>query len=185
LKDIHKKGGSTFMGNILYRIEKGEKWLTQFEKRQWHEKVKALVAWFQEKGMEITPWIEVRLRELLILTCIIQRIEEETMFSKMYDTTKQDAIHIETNEKTKTTKPALPIQNFEVLCKYMERLRKLVQEFEDMKTGEQKPKAYLGVAELVQDLMRCAREIDNRNGKGNESHLQCHEEIEVGANMEN
>jgi len=173
------------MGTILYRIEKGEKWLTQFEKRQWHEKVKALMVWFQEKGLEITPWVEVRLRELLVLTCIIQRIEEETMFSKMSDPTKQDAIRTEMNTKSNLSKPALPIQNFEVLCKYMERLRKLVQEFEEMKTGERKPQAYLGVAELVQDLMRCAREIDNGNGKDNESNIQSHKEIEVSANIEN
>mgnify|MGYP000914159249 CR=1 FL=1 len=167
------------MESILYRIEKGEKWLTSFEKRQWHEKVKALMVWFQEKGLEITPWVEVRLRELLVLTFIIQRIEEETLFPQLPELSQQDTL--EKNTKTKLIKPTLPIQNFEVLCKYMERLRKLVQEFEEMKTEERKPQAYLGVAELVQDLMRCAREMDTGNGKSKESHLQTCEGIEIGA----
>lgn len=146
------------MEYVFYSIEKGEKWLTPFEKRQWREKYKALQIWFQNKGIEISPWLQMRLRELLILTFFIQRLEQELLLSSPLLENKNECI--ESSRKTERINSS--VQCYEVLCKYMERQRKLVQEFEDIKPIETKTSS-ISIAELVQDLVCCAHELEKSN----------------------
>jgi len=146
------------MEYVFYSIEKGEKWLTPFEKRQWREKYKALQIWFQNKGIEISPCLHMRLRELLILTFFIQRLEQELLLSTPLSE-KNDG-GVESSRKTERINSS--VQYYEVLCKYMERQRKLVQEFEDIKPIETKTSS-ISIAELVQDLVCCAHELEKSN----------------------
>ena len=148
---------------VFYSIEKGEKWLTPFEKRQWREKYKALQMWFKNKGIEISPWLQMRLRELLILTFFIQRLEQELLFSTPLPEKKNEGM--ESSKKMERINSS--VQCYEVLCKYMERQRKLVQEFEGIKPMETKTSS-MSIAELVQDLVCCAHELE----KGNNGTMQ-------------
>lgn len=143
---------------IFYSIEKGEKWLTPFEKRQWREKYKALQIWFQNKGIEISPWLQMRLRELLILTFFIQRLEQELLLSSPLPEKKNECI--ESSKRTERINSS--VQCYEVLCKYMERQRKLAQEFEGIKPMDTKTSS-ISIAELVQDLVCCAHELEKSN----------------------
>ncbi|MGC8737623.1 MAG: hypothetical protein ACP5UA_03120 [Candidatus Hydrogenedens sp.] len=147
------------MDSIFYSIEKGEAWLTPYEKRQWREKYRALQVWFQNNGIEISPWLQVRLRELLILTFFIQRLEQEFLLSPLMS--KKEDVCIESSKKTEKTNHSL--QYYEILCKYMERQRKLVQEFENIKPVEAKTSS-MSIAELVQDLVCCMHELEKGNG---------------------
>ncbi|HOK10574.1 MAG TPA: hypothetical protein PLT82_11160 [Candidatus Hydrogenedens sp.] len=145
------------MGYILYSLEKGEKWLTPFEKRQWREKVKALSGWFEDKGIEISPWLQIRLRELLVLMFFIQRCEHdvektsslEEEITDGYETVKRK--HIKQNET---------VQKFEMLFKYLERLRDIVAELERIKPSEPKHVHSQSISELVQDLLHCEKELE-------------------------
>lgn len=146
------------MKSVFYSIEKGEKWLTPFEKRQWREKYKSLQLWFQNKGIEISPWLQIRLRELLIVTFFIQRLEQE-LLSPTFP--QKESVGVGTTQKTERISSS--VQCYEVLCKYLERQRKLVQEFETVKPIDIKTSS-MSIAELVQDLLCCAHELDKGNG---------------------
>lgn len=168
------------MESVFYSIEKGEKWLTPFEKRLWREKFRALQTWFQNKGIEISPWLQVRLRELLITTFFIQRLEQELLLS----TSSKMENKIGSNEShKKIEKMNSSVQSYEVLCKYLERQRKLVQELEEIKPSDVKTSP-ISIAELVQDLMHCAHELDKGNGKMQEKIMGTAEENKVILNCE-
>ncbi len=168
------------MDFVFYSIEKGEKWLTPFEKRQWGDKWKALRTWLQSKGVEISPWVQVRLREFLILTFFIQRLEQELLFVPMKNKQeKEEDIELQ----KKMDKSNAPIQCYEILCKYMERQRKLVQEFEEIKPVEVKM-GTVSIAELVEDLMNCARELDKGNGKIEEDFISPREHQEISVKVD-
>lgn len=168
------------MESVFYSIEKGENWLTPLEKRQWREKYKALQVWFDKKGIESSPWLQVRLRELLITTFFIQRLEQELLLS----TSSKVKNEIESNEShKKIEKMNASVQSYEVLCKYLERQRKLVQELEAIKPSDVKTSP-ISIVELVQDLMHCARELDKDNGKIQEKIMGTKEENKVGLNGE-
>ncbi len=162
MRDYKLKYGRGFMDAVFYAVEKGEKWLTPFEKRQWREKYRALYTWCQNKGIEISPWLQVRLRELLIVTFFIQRLEAELLLSNLNQKTENAKESRESLNRTEKTVSNL--SHYEVLCKYLERQRKLVQELEELKPAEVKTST-ISIAELVQDLIVSARELDKGNGK--------------------
>lgn len=168
------------MEYVFYSIEKGEKWLTPFEKRQWREKYKALQVWFQDKGIEISPWLQVRLRELLILTFFIQRLEQEFLLSSSSPEKKKEEIEF----SKKTERINSPLQCYEVLCKYMERQHKLIQEFEDIKPMEIKTSS-LSIAELVQDLVCCAHELEKSNNGTEQKNFVEEDKNEILVNQNN
>ncbi len=169
------------MEPVFYSIENGEKWLTPFEKRQWREKYKALQRWFDKKGIESSPWLQVRIREFLIITSFIQRLEQELLLSS---TSSKVESKIEGNDPhKKVEKISSSIQSYEVLFKYFERQRKLVQEFEELKPTETKTSP-MSIAELVQDLANCAREWEKGNGKMQEETIQLEEDNKAILNCE-
>lgn len=141
------------MKKDFYDLNRGEAWLTPFQKSVWRKRVGIVKDWFESRGVEITPWLQIRMRELVLLSFVVERLEKECSFF-------YGSVSSESEGSSRNGSNAIALQQLELLFKYLERLRKLAHELEGlgMQTGKAIPS--FNLVECVQQLMECARELD-------------------------
>lgn len=168
------------MKKEFYDLNRGESWLTPFQKSVWRKRVGIVKDWFESRGVEITPWLQIRMRELVLLSFVVERLERECSFF-------YPSVNSESEGSSRNGSNAIALQQLELLFKYLERLRKLAHELEGLAMQVGKAIPSFNLVECVQQLLECARELDqcvaihaNRQAPEKEHHATpCEEEFDV------
>ncbi|MCX8066108.1 MAG: hypothetical protein N3G21_13230 [Candidatus Hydrogenedentes bacterium] len=148
----------------LIDLEKSERWLTKSERKQWRKKYEVLANWLKENDGELTPILQLRIKEFLFLFFITRRIEEEWIRKILDNPNSSEPVNLQGKVKIGVAQ-GLYLEYVEQLGKYYEKLRKLLQEFEDSITVNSKTKQGFSLAELLEDLIKCSKEIREDENK--------------------
>lgn len=144
----------------FFEFEKSEKWLTKAERKQWLKKYKVLSNWLKANDGELTPIIQLRIKEILFFFFITRRIEDEWMRRLNIIVEEPELTNTQLKSKN-TVLQTLHLEYVEQLGKYYEKLRRLLQEFEDSITKTGKSKKGFSLAELLEDMLKCSEELKN------------------------
>lgn len=160
--NIYGESSTIKMGGMymlkFFDLEKSERWLSKAERKQWRRKYKVLSDWLEENEGKLTPIIQLRIKEILFFFFITRRIEDEWIKKLFSANDNLDSANSHAKLKNSIAQ-TLHLDYVEHLGKYYEKLRKLLQEFEESiaKTGKS-PKNF-SLAELLEDMLKCSEEL--------------------------
>lgn len=139
-------------------FEKSERWLTKSERKLWKKKYAVFENWLKENDGEMTPLCQLRIKELLFLYFITLRVEGEWV-KKLSENTYNSVPTNSQRQRRSNIAQELHLDYVEILGKYFEKLRKLLQEFEETISVKGKSKQGFSLAELVEDLIQCSQDL--------------------------